>query len=524
MPYVVADRVKETSTSTGTGNFTLAGAATGFQTFNSAIGVSNTTTYVITDATGAQWEVGLGTLSGSTTLVRTQVFSSSNAGSAVNFSAGTKTVFVSMSAAPNNNNTVFGTGAGFVPDTQSNTTVIGYGASSGGDGNTAVGYQANASGSEALAIGINSTASAFASVAVGRTSNASNTGATAVGPGAAASAFQSTAVGNDASASATGALAAGYGANASSANGVVLGYASSGLASSAPYDNAVVVGSASNTLGGITIGSNSPGSGKNGATIIGHGITPLEDDATYMNKFRTAVTPVGTSWFLKWDDSTNEVYADPGPSPAAPNWYSYQNDGFSSQTLSLALPSGTPTTTPGFGQDIWFNINNPSKAIGFPWSSSGSGGSFIDIYTTSSYPITDPVTNGSPPAQGLALCYFAGTATDAGTTSTASVYTGTSFYSNTAGSVGVNPQPFFGGPNTKGHGIAILSGNLVGSVTVVGGSNVTIVEEIYDIYGNYTYVFFDADQSGMSWILGGSPFLTLPSSMIFYYVTLWYNY
>jgi hypothetical protein len=94
MALVLADRVKETTTTTGTGAVTLLGASTGFQSF-SAVGNSNTTYYTIAHQTLSEWEVGIGTYTSSgTTLSRTTVLSSSNAGSLVNFSAGTKDVFV----------------------------------------------------------------------------------------------------------------------------------------------------------------------------------------------------------------------------------------------------------------------------------------------------------------------------------------------------------------------------------------------------------------------------------------------
>ena len=94
MPLVIKDRVKETSTTTGTGTFTLAGAATGFQSF-SAIGDGNTTFYTIALVGGSEWEVGIGTYTSSgTTLSRGTILSSSNSGNAVDFSAGTKDVFV----------------------------------------------------------------------------------------------------------------------------------------------------------------------------------------------------------------------------------------------------------------------------------------------------------------------------------------------------------------------------------------------------------------------------------------------
>jgi hypothetical protein len=98
MAFVLADRVKETTTTTGTVTVTLLGASTGYQSF-SAIGDANTTYYTIAGQTGSEWEVGIGTYTASgTTLARTTVISSSNAGSLVNFSAGTKDVFVTYPA------------------------------------------------------------------------------------------------------------------------------------------------------------------------------------------------------------------------------------------------------------------------------------------------------------------------------------------------------------------------------------------------------------------------------------------
>ena len=96
MPLVVADRVKETTTTAGTGTITLAGAVTGFQSF-AAIGNGNTTYYTIAGQGTSEWEVGIGTYTSSgTTLSRTTVLASSNAGALVNFSAGTKDVFVRL--------------------------------------------------------------------------------------------------------------------------------------------------------------------------------------------------------------------------------------------------------------------------------------------------------------------------------------------------------------------------------------------------------------------------------------------
>ena len=100
MALVINDRVKETSTTQGTGNITLAGAVQGFITFNSGIGTSNTTYYTIHEQGTNNFEVGLGTLTGSTTLRRDTVLSNS-AGNTSKISFGsstTKDVFCTVPA------------------------------------------------------------------------------------------------------------------------------------------------------------------------------------------------------------------------------------------------------------------------------------------------------------------------------------------------------------------------------------------------------------------------------------------
>ncbi|MFA7290885.1 MAG: hypothetical protein WC023_01430 [Rhodocyclaceae bacterium] len=104
MAHIIADMVKETSTTTGTGALTVAGALTGHRALSSVLAVGDTCFYTArgvdaTEAPTGEWECGLGTYSGANTLTRTTVLSSSNAGAAVSFSAGTKQVFISMPAA-----------------------------------------------------------------------------------------------------------------------------------------------------------------------------------------------------------------------------------------------------------------------------------------------------------------------------------------------------------------------------------------------------------------------------------------
>jgi hypothetical protein len=117
MALVVKDRVKETTTTTGTGTYTLAGAVQGFQSFG-VIGDGNTTYYAVTN--GTDWEVGLGTYAASgTTLARTTILESSNSGNAVNWSAGSKDIFVTYPA----ERAVYLNGAGTAVDDLDVTTL-----------------------------------------------------------------------------------------------------------------------------------------------------------------------------------------------------------------------------------------------------------------------------------------------------------------------------------------------------------------------------------------------------------------
>lgn len=100
MAFITADRVRDTATTTGTGNFTVSGTApTGFRTLSAVLAANDTFYYAIQHQTLNEWEVGLGTYSATANqFARTTVLSSSNAGSAVNFSAGTKDVFITLAA------------------------------------------------------------------------------------------------------------------------------------------------------------------------------------------------------------------------------------------------------------------------------------------------------------------------------------------------------------------------------------------------------------------------------------------
>ena len=97
MALAIKDRVKETTTTTGTGTYTLGGAVTGFETFTANLSNADTTYYACTDNTN--FEVGIGTFTSSgTTLARTTILASSNSNSAVNWSSGTRTIFMTYPA------------------------------------------------------------------------------------------------------------------------------------------------------------------------------------------------------------------------------------------------------------------------------------------------------------------------------------------------------------------------------------------------------------------------------------------
>ncbi len=97
MALVINNRVREVTSTTGTGTVTLGGAVGGFQSFAAGIGNDNTTYYAISINSESEWEVGLGTLnSDSSTLARTTVLESSNSDAEVDFSAGSKEVFCTL--------------------------------------------------------------------------------------------------------------------------------------------------------------------------------------------------------------------------------------------------------------------------------------------------------------------------------------------------------------------------------------------------------------------------------------------
>ena len=261
MALIVADRVQETTTTTGTGTYTLAGAKDGYQSF-AAVGDGNTCYYAITD--GTDWETGIGTftLSG-TTLARTTIIESSNSDAAVSWSAGSKDIFVTSPA----DKTLL-VGRNLYADNPSSPTAP----SATGANAVAIGNGATAGNSDAIAIGRDATTGGTDSIAIGR---ATTTGsrATALGYGADATGQWSLALGSygftgpvaagtqsvaiaGAYASGTDSFAAAIANNtssygATSANSIAMGYQAK-----APTNYAVAIGAETQSRNwyGISIG------------------------------------------------------------------------------------------------------------------------------------------------------------------------------------------------------------------------------------------------------------------------------
>ena len=291
MALVIKDRVKETTTTTGTGTYTLAGAEVGFQSF-SAIGNGNTTYYAVTN--NNDWEVGIGTYTASgTTLARTTILSSSNSNNAVNWSSGEKSVIVTQPSSKasfldasgdlnlSGNITVSGTVDGRdiatnIPaslGTAGQVLTVNSGASAGewadAGGGGADLYDANesspaaqpsATGTNAIAIGDSAISSNTNSFALGKSQASTeqgfavqiNNNTTSYG---ASGVFGSTAIGNTAKATGSVAIALGQGSIASGSKALAFG-----TGATASSGNSVAIGY--NTTANVTDGVAIGGSGK----------------------------------------------------------------------------------------------------------------------------------------------------------------------------------------------------------------------------------------------------------------------
>ena len=244
MALVLKDRVKETTTTTGTGTYTLAGAVTGYQSF-SVVGNNNTTYYTVTD--GTNWEVGIGTYTSSgTTLSRNTILESSNAGSAVNWGAGSKDVFVTYPAERAIHGQLYkenSTSPVAPSSTGTNSIAIGEAADASTTNTLAIGYSATAQGNYSTAIGSGSGGNGANTIAAGAVAlgysyaSGSDSFAAGVSGGGTYGSknANSVAIGRLATASASDAIAIGYSATANSAYQIAIGGSSSTVKISGAY-------------------------------------------------------------------------------------------------------------------------------------------------------------------------------------------------------------------------------------------------------------------------------------------------
>lgn len=248
MALVVKDRVQETTTTTGTGTITLAGAVSGFQSF-SVIGNGNTTYYTISG--GSEWEVGIGTYTSSgTTLSRDTVLESSNSGSLVPFSAGTKTVFCTYPA----ERSLYVDGTTITPATSATLPVA-----SGGTGS------ATAAFSGANITDLNATAITAGTIANNRTTASSSNGASTIVQRDAAGDFSSNII--------TANSYSGSGANLTSLNASsistgTLGVARGGTGAATLDANNVILGNGTSAVQFVAPGTSSNVLTSNGTTWV----------------------------------------------------------------------------------------------------------------------------------------------------------------------------------------------------------------------------------------------------------------
>lgn len=369
MPLVLKDRVRETTNTTGTGTYTLAGAVTGFQSF-SVIGNGNTTYYTVTD--GTNWEVGIGTYTSSgTTLSRDTILESSNAGSAVSWGAGSKDVFVTYPA----ERSMYVDGTTITPAIAAR---LPYSSLAQGSALSVLGVTANATGDNAsIAAGtdhqvLRRSGTSLAFGAVNLASTNAVTGTLPLGNGGTGQTTAQAAMNTFAGAVTSGSYLRGNGTN------VVMSTIQAG---DVPTLNQNTTGSAATLTTARTIQTNlasTSAASFNGSANITPGVTgvlPIGSGGT-----GSSLTDPNADRILFWDDSVGAV-----------DWLTIGTGlSISGTTISATSGSGTVTSVSGTGSVNGITLSGTVTTSG----SLTLGGTLSGVSLTSQVSGTLPIANG----------------------------------------------------------------------------------------------------------------------------------
>ena len=543
MAFILADRVKQTATTTGTGAFTLSATPTGFRAFSSVLAVGDTMYYTIAHQTANEWEVGYGTYSASNTLTRTKVISSSNSGSAVNFSAGTKDVFVTLPAMGTfGTNLVLGTAGTLDQNTTDRAVALGYGTTVSQQGGIAVGYSANAGGASAQAIGYGATSAGNYGLAYGTNASAAGSYGVAIGNGSSAGLDGDVAIGGQSNNSYG--TAVGYGSNAN-INAVAIG-----SSTTAATQNAIVIGRYAYTLGtgsqDIAIGSGSyanddaivfgHGSSSDASAgdniVIGNNLNVSVPSATFMNKFRIDPTTflVGPAYTLTYDSTTHEVYAVTGSGPGGGfDWVTHQESGLSGSITAPAnytiSPMGPAYASLGGAINQPWTLYGAWSGVSEMWSSGSAY--YLTGMNWSLYP--SPVTYSSPPASSGMTFFYVQYPAGHSLSSYNDVWGNISSWSSSYGSSIYLPSAPSSGSTKKMYGVVVIESYGTDLTSSISGnpSYPSFVKEVgYSNYAGATIVYFEiTNTSEVSNLLsmGGTPFAWGPSSYN-YFGHVWYEW
>jgi len=414
MTVILADRVRETTSVVGTGAAILLGAVTGYQAF-SVIGNGSLTYYTIADQAGSNWEVGIGTYS-SSTLTRTTILASSNAGSVVNFTTGTKDVFLTQPSEK-----AVTTQSMYTPDTFAGTFVDGVAVDYvTGNGRISVGtadtltFYTGGVGSTAMAsmtsTGINSTAIGATTASTGAFTTLGATGVITANTTTNNQTYTTTGAGTITLTSGTvgsinnfniGASTAGTGAFTTlSASSTVSGVGFSNYLASPPAIGGTTAAAGTfTTLNATSIGATTPGTGafttlnatSIGATTAGTGaFTTLSASST--------VSGVGFSNYL----ASPPAIGGTAPSTGKFTTLTATADSSFTSTGALLISKGTTGQQPGTPVTGMIRYNTTSNQFeGYAGASPSwlpVGGSVISNDTSTAtplYPVFANATSGT---------------------------------------------------------------------------------------------------------------------------------